>query len=308
MDYSDLDAVTWPYQLTKDMHRELYPTLDPANPDLAAGGKTVLITGVSGGVGKAIAEAWSIAGASAIVLTGRKVDVLNDVAAKIKGAAKMPNVKIIVQPADLTSEASVKELWDRAAKDVGKIDVVISDAGAMNWFKIGEREPSEWWNDYEVNVKGPYMLCHYFLKQADGTGTFIFVGTGCVRSIFPNMSSYITSKLAQTKLMEFVHAEHPGIRTFTLLPGLLKTAMTAKDFLPFARDDPMLSGGLSLFLCTPRADWMRGCVMSVNWDIEEMEAHKEEIIREGRNKLAFLNARLGKGGHPWESSPADQSA
>ncbi len=39
----------------------------------------------------------------------------------------------------------------------------------------------------------------------------------------------------------------------------------------------------------------------VTGDIEEMEAHKEEIQREGRNKLAFLNAKLGKGGHPWET-------
>ncbi|KAI2466454.1 NAD(P)-binding protein [Annulohypoxylon bovei var. microspora] len=301
MDYSNLDAVTWPYQLTKAVHRNLYAALDPSSPELSAEGKTVLITGVSGGVGKAIAKAWSVAGASAIILTGRKVDVLNVVATKIKGVAKTPTIKIVVQPADLTSEYSVQQLWDRAAKDVGKIDVVINDARAMNYAPVGAIEPSEWWNDYEVNVKGPYMMCHYFLKQAEGTGSIIFVGTGAVGSTYLNVSSYISSKLAQTKLMEFVHAEHPNIRTFTLLPGLLKTDMTAEVFLPFARDDPMLSGGLSLFLCTPRAEWMRGSVMSVNWDIEEMEAHKDEIQREGRNKLTFLNAKLGKGGHPWET-------
>lgn len=36
-------------------------------------------------------------------------------------------------------------------------------------------------------------------------------------------------------------------------------------------------------------------------DIEELEAHAEEIQREGRNKTTYLNARLGKGGHPWEA-------
>lgn len=40
--------------------------------------------------------------------------------------------------------------------------------------------------------------------------------------------------------------------------------MTAPVFRPFAIDDPMLSGGLSLFLSTPRAEWMRGGVVSVN--------------------------------------------
>ncbi len=61
-----------------------------------------------------------------------------------------------------------------------------------------------------------------------------------------------------------VRLEHPGVRVFTLLPGLLKTEMTAKEYLPFARDDPMLTGGMSLFLCTHRADWLRGGIMSVN--------------------------------------------
>ncbi|KAI6080765.1 hypothetical protein F4821DRAFT_48814 [Hypoxylon rubiginosum] len=301
MDYSDLDAVTWPYQLTKTVHRDLYPTVEPSHPDLSAAGRTVLITGVSGGVGKAIAEAWAVAGASAIILTGRKLDALNDVAAKIKQVAKTPSTKILVQPADLSSETSVRQLWDIAAAEVGKIDVLINNAGHMNYAPIGGIEPSEWWNDFEVNVKGPYLMSHFFLKQAEGKGTIISISTGTIGSVFPNMSSYSSSKLAQAKFMEILHAENPDIRCFTLQPGLLKTQMTAEAYLPYARDDPMLTGGVSLFLCTPRADWMSGGVMSVNWDIEEMEAHKEEIQREGRNRLAFLNAKLRKGGHPWET-------
>lgn len=54
-------------------------------------------------------------------------------------------------------------------------------------------------------MKGPYLMCHYFLKQVEAKGTIIFVGSGTIGSIFPNMSSYTSSKLAQTKLMEFLH-------------------------------------------------------------------------------------------------------
>lgn len=61
--------------------------------------------------------------------------------------------------------------------------------------------------------------------------------------------------------------ENPSIRVFTVLPGLLETAMTAEAYLPFARDDPRLSCGLSLFLCTTRADWMTGGVISVNCEL-----------------------------------------
>lgn len=173
----------------------------------------------------------------------------------------------MVQPANLTSEDSVKELWAKAKTDVGKIDVLINDAGHMNYGALDAMDPSEWWNDFEVNVKGPYLMIHSFLGQAEGKGSVITVSSGAAGSQFPNMSSYISSKLAQTKLMEFVHVENPDIRAFVLLPGLLKTAMTAEAYLPYARDDPMLAGGLSLFLCTPRADWLRGGVMSVNCEL-----------------------------------------
>ena len=52
MDYSDPDAFTLPYQLTKKIRRDVYPLLEPTQPELSAKGKTVLITGVSGGIGK----------------------------------------------------------------------------------------------------------------------------------------------------------------------------------------------------------------------------------------------------------------
>lgn len=47
----DLDAFTKPFQLTKSMHRELYPFLEPSNPELNASGKVVLITGAGGTLG-----------------------------------------------------------------------------------------------------------------------------------------------------------------------------------------------------------------------------------------------------------------
>jgi hypothetical protein len=52
MDYSDPDAFTFPFQLTKRIRRDVYPLIEPTQPELSAKGKTVLITGVSGGIGK----------------------------------------------------------------------------------------------------------------------------------------------------------------------------------------------------------------------------------------------------------------
>ena len=53
-------------------------------------------------------------------------------------------------------------------------------------------------------------------------------------------------------------SEHPEIRAYTIDPGLPHTKMTLPDFVPYAKDDPALTGGLSLFLSTPKADWLKG--------------------------------------------------
>lgn len=76
--------------------------------------------------------------------------------------------------------------------------------------------------------------------------------------------------------------------------------MVPTEYKKYAIDDTILRGGLTLFLCTERADWLRGSIVSVNWDFEEMEAHKQEIIEKKLLQLAFTNAQFRKGGHPWE--------
>lgn len=55
---------------------------------------------------------------------------------------------IVAQPAELTSEASVEQLWAKSNSELGRIDVLINDAGAMNYAPVGDIEPSDWWRDY----------------------------------------------------------------------------------------------------------------------------------------------------------------
>jgi NADP-dependent 3-hydroxy acid dehydrogenase YdfG len=145
----DYNAITWLGQLTEKFHRDMHPLLEPSNPDLCAKGKTVLVTGVTGGIGKAIAEAWTIAGAEGVVITGRKTDVLNEVAAELRSLGKgTRNTKVVAVPADITQESDVQKLWETAAAEVGVIDVLVNNAGLLTAALIGEVEPSAWWKDF----------------------------------------------------------------------------------------------------------------------------------------------------------------
>lgn len=74
--------------------------------------------------------------------------------------------------------------------------------------------------------------------------------------------------------------EYPALRPFTLLPGIVPTPMNATDndeFQFFARDEGEQTGALGLYLASPRGDYLVNSLTSVNWDLAEMEAHKEKI-------------------------------
>lgn len=80
--------------------------------------------------------------------------------------------------------------------------------------------------------------------------------------------------------------------------------MVVPPLTPFAKDKGLLFGGVSLFLQKPESDFLRGGFFSVNWDLEELEAHKGEVTEKKLVKLGFLNGQLTLGGYSWR--PAEE--
>jgi hypothetical protein len=62
-----------------------------------------------------------------------------------------------------------------------------------------------------------------------------------------------------------------------VIPGIVDTEMLDQGFKTFAQDDVQLAGMLSLWLMRPDADFLRGQMASVNWDVDEILAHRDEI-------------------------------
>jgi NAD(P)-dependent dehydrogenase (short-subunit alcohol dehydrogenase family) len=197
------------------------------------------------------------------VITGRKVEVLDDVATRLRSLAP-PGTKVLAPKSDITDEASVAALFAAAKEEVGKIDVLVHSAGSLAEGLIGAVDATKFFSDFQVNVLGTYLMMHNFLAQADGVGTFISMTTGGIGMVFPGMAGYSASKLALVRLMENLHAEQAGIRVFSLIPGIVQTDMTLDSLKPYAKDTPGLSASWTLFLSTPRAEWMRGGIVSVN--------------------------------------------
>ncbi|ERR1700738_3253093 len=86
------------------------------------------------------------------------------------------------------------------------------------------------------------------------------------------------------------YVEYPTLRTFTIMPGIVATDINPSTsfWAPFALDHVDLTGMLTLYLAQPRADYLKGSFVGVNWDVEEMEKHKEEIVEKKLLQASWL--------------------
>ena len=64
--------------------------------------------------------------------------------------------------------------------------------------------------------------------------------------------------------------------------------MLYEGYDEYAQDEPELTGALSVYLAQERADFLRSSLTSVNWDVREMEARKEDIVEQGLLKTSWV--------------------
>jgi NAD(P)-dependent dehydrogenase (short-subunit alcohol dehydrogenase family) len=147
----------------------------------------------------------------------------------------------------------------------------------------------------DINVKGAYLLARCFinaLPSPDTPATIVNVITGSWL-VIPPMSGYLISKLAEFQLTTYLAASYPSINSVAMLPGLVKTDMYMEAFSRFNMDPPELPGSVAVWLSTDKARFLSGRFISVNWDVEDLAARKEEILKDNLLTLQ-LNATLGK--------------
>ena len=121
------------------------------------------------------------------------------------------------------------------------------------------------------------------------------------------MSSWVSVRIQilsiyPLAILSLTIIEYPNARAFSVHPGIVDAAdrgMVVDALTPFAKDTQALTGGMSLWLATPEADFLAGGFLTVNWDVDEMKAHATEITEGNLNKLGFLKGQLGPGGYPW---------
>ncbi|KAH6710635.1 hypothetical protein BKA61DRAFT_489056 [Leptodontidium sp. MPI-SDFR-AT-0119] len=279
----ELDPDQWstPFLATKTLRRDPYPAISPSNPANSQKDRIIIITGASVGIGEAAAKVWARAGAKGIVVTSRNIDSLNKVADELR--VINPSTTVLAIKTDIVNESDVKNLFVEIQQTFGRAaDVLLNNAGYLEDSSIADTPVDTWWKAMEINVKGLYSMTHHFINSQpnpkESTATVITVSSGRAGFTTADGSAYNISKIAEQRFNEHLQIELPNLRTFTTMPGIVMTAMQQEAFFPFAKDHVDLTGMLALYLVQPRADFLKGSMVSVNWDVEELEGHKEEIV------------------------------
>jgi meso-butanediol dehydrogenase/(S,S)-butanediol dehydrogenase/diacetyl reductase len=190
--------------------------------------RTVLITGAAGGIGLAVAHAFSALGDN-VVLADLDLAAAEHAARTIAG----PSLAAKVDVRDL---ASVEAVFLAASSKFGNIEVVCANAGVSNMKRAIDLTVEDWNFNFDVNAKGVFLtnqaaVRHFLARGIPG----VIVNTASLAAKVgaPLLAHYSASKFAVLGWTQALAREHAkdGIRVNAVCPGFVKTGMQEREIL-----------------------------------------------------------------------------
>jgi NAD(P)-dependent dehydrogenase (short-subunit alcohol dehydrogenase family) len=182
-------------------------------------GKIVLVTGAGGGIGYETVRSLLWLGAVVIV-----VEINNNLKKNILNLENEYGKNIIFIHADIRKESDIKKINKYIINKYKRIDGIINNATIVPIGSVDDVSIDVWDDSYKVNIRGPVLLCKYFLPKMkkQNSGVFITVSSS---GAAPYLGAYEVFKTAQVELSNSLSMELEGtdIYAFTIGPGFVKT-------------------------------------------------------------------------------------
>ncbi len=246
--------------------------------ELNFSGRVAIVTGGATGIG--YATAWQLArlGAS-VVIASRTVDELEAAAAKVHAETGGQCVAI---PADVKEEAAVVQLVQKTVDDLGRVDVLINNAGGTRMGPLEDIPTRGWDSIFNLNVRSAYLCTREAGRHmiAQKSGSIVNISsTGGIRGV-KGGAHYSAAKSALQMFTTVTAAEwgRHGIRANCVAAGMIASpravaAWHAAGLEPstMARDIPLRRPGtpdeianMIVFLASDAAAYITGQIVSVD--------------------------------------------
>jgi 3-oxoacyl-[acyl-carrier protein] reductase len=190
-------------------------------------GRTAVVTGGGGGIGRATAEV--LAGAGANVVVGDIVDKgLTETVASIESSGG----KAVAQRTDVSKREEMDALVDRAVQEFGRLDVMCNVAGIAADGLLYEATDEELDRAFAVNLRGVLYGCQAAIRvmRDQGSGSIINVSSTAIDTPAPKYGVYAMTKAGVAQMTKSLATEvgRFGIRVNTIAPGMTVSGFTVR--------------------------------------------------------------------------------
>lgn len=236
--------------------------------------KVAIVTGASRGIGAVIAERLASEGFAVVINYASSAAEAEALVASVQAKGG----KAIAVKADVASANDVRALFDTTEQQLGKVDVLVNNAGILKMVALAETDDELYERTFAINTRGTFNTLREAASRMNDGGRIINFSSSTVGMNLPNYSVYIASKAAVESLTQVFAKElrGRGITVNAVAPGPVATDLffngkSEEQIQNLAKMPPLERlgqpddiAGVVAFLTGPDSGWINGQILRAN--------------------------------------------